>query len=342
MNVNPQIQQTFIGTDVSKLTIDVSIITIDGFDQYQQFDNNVKGFRKLETWLKSTNLFSFDTALFCMEHTGIYTREYVNYLLLHDAKVWMESALHLKRSMGMTRGKNDKIDSYRIARYAMTNADKVKLVLLSNKTLILIKDLMSNRDRINKSCQSIKVSIREMERVDKTTGKELSRLNKAALNGLAKSKAAIEKRILELINQDDELKKIYELITSIKGVGQILATELIVYTHLFSRMNNAKQLACYCGVAPFAHTSGTSIKGRMGTSNFANMNLKSTLHLAALSSTRYVPDIKKYYERKVAEGKSKMSVLNAIRNKILQRVIAVVNRGTPYKENYQEINLVNS
>jgi LAS superfamily LD-carboxypeptidase LdcB len=118
----------------------------------------------------------------------------------------MESALHLKRSMGMTRGKNDKIDSYRIARYAMTNADKVKLVSLSNKTLILIKDLMSNRDRINKSCQSIKVSIREMERVDKTTGKELNRLNKAALNGLAKSKATIEKRILELINQDDELE----------------------------------------------------------------------------------------------------------------------------------------
>jgi transposase len=87
MNVKPQIQQTFIGTDVSKLTIDVSIITIDGFHHYQQFDNNVKGFRKLESWLKSTNLFSFDTALFCMEHTGIYTREYVNYLLLHDAKV---------------------------------------------------------------------------------------------------------------------------------------------------------------------------------------------------------------------------------------------------------------
>ncbi|MBP9187335.1 MAG: IS110 family transposase [Bacteroidia bacterium] len=142
-----------------------------------------------------------------------------------------------------------------------------------------------------------------------------------------------------MINQVQELKKTYELITSIKGVGQVLATELIVYTNVFTRMNNAKQLACYCGVAPFAHTSGTSIKGRMGTSNFANMNLKSTLHLAALFSTRYVPDIKKYYERKVAEGKSKMSVLNAIRNKILQRVIAEVNRGTPYIENYQENNL---
>lgn len=342
MHVKQQIQQTFIGTDVSKLTIDVSIITIDGFHQYQQFDNNAKGFKKLESWLKSTHVFSYDTAMFCMEHTGIYTRQYVNYLLLHNAKVWMESALHLKRSMGMTRGKNDKIDSYRIARYAMTNSDKAKLVSLSNKTLLLIKDLMSNRDRINKSFQSIKVSIREMERVDKATGKEFAKLNKSAIAGLTKSKAAIEERILELINQDDELKKIYELITSIKGVGQVLATELMVYTHVFTRMNNAKQLACYCGVAPFAHTSGTSIKGRMGTSNFANMNLKSTLHLAALSSIRYVPDIKQYYERKVAEGKSKMSVLNAVRNKILQRVIAVVNRGTPYIENYSEINLVNS
>lgn len=339
MNVKQQIQQTFIGTDVSKLTLDVSIITIDGFHQHQQFENNTKGFKQLQKWLLSTNLFSYNNALFCMEHTGIYTRQFVEFLLMHEAKVWMESALHLKRSMGMTRGKNDKIDSYRIARYAMTNADNVKLVTLSSKTLLLIKDLMSNRDRINKSYQSIKVSIREMERVDKATGKELVKLNKAAINGLLKSKEAIEKRVMELINQDDELKNIFELVTSIKGVGQILATELMVYTQAFTRMNNAKQLACYCGVAPFTHTSGTSVKGRTGTSNFANMNLKSTLHMAAISSTRYVPDIKQYYERKVAEGKSKMSVINAVRNKILQRVIAVVNRGTPYVENYSEINL---
>lgn len=341
MKVKQQIQQTFIGIDVSKLTLDVSIITVDGYQQHEQFENNAKGFKKLHTWLHSTNLFSYETALFCMEHTGIYTRQFVQFLMLRNAKLWMESALHLKRSMGMTRGKNDKIDSYRIARYAMTNADRVQLVTLSNKTLMLIKDLMSNRDRINKSYQSIKVSIREMERVDKATGKELTKLNKAAIAGLLKSKTAIENRIRKLVEQDKELKNIFALVTSIKGVGPVLATELLVYTHKFTRMNNAKQLACYCGVAPFTHTSGTSIKGRTGTSNFANMNLKSTLHLAALSSTRYVPDIKQYYERKVAEGKSKMCVLNAVRNKILQRVLAVVKRGTPYVENYLEINLEN-
>ena len=335
-------KQSFIGTDVSKLTLDVSIINSEGLNAYARFENNVKGFKALEKWLQSTGFFSYEQALFCMEHTGIYTREFVTLLMSKGAQVWMESALHLKRSMGMTRGKNDKVDSWRIARYAMTNQDRAKLLTLSGKTLQRVKDLMSSRDRINKSYQSVRVSINEMERVDKQTAKELSKVNQPALKGMLKTKKAIENRILELILSDEELKNLYSLITSVKGVGAVLATELIIYTQAFTRMDNGKQLACYCGVAPFSHTSGTSVRGRMGTSNFANMNLKSTLHLAALSSTRYVPELKAYYERKVGEGKSKMSVINAIRNKILQRVLAVVKRGTPYVENYPKICLENS
>jgi transposase len=342
MNEQMQKKKSFIGIDVSKLTLDVCIINNEGFVEHQEFENNKNGFKKIETWLVSTEVFSLTDALFCMEHTGIYTRELVEYLLLQGAQVWLESALHLKRSMGMTRGKNDKVDSQRIARYAMTNSDKAMLVTLSNKTLQLIKDLMTNRNRVKKSIQSIKVSVKEMERVDKATAKELKKLNKPAMTGLLKSKEAIEKRILVLINSDAEIKNIFELVTSVKGVGNVLATELMVFTHGFTRMTNVKQLACYCGVAPFSHTSGTSVRGKTGTSNFANMGLKSTLHLAAISSTQYVPELKIYFERKVAEGKSKMCVINAIRNKLLNRVLAVVKRGTPYVENYLQNNLVKS
>lgn len=342
MKETKQKQPCYIGIDVSKLTIDVSLINAAGFHQHQQFENSKSGFTQMHKWLQASSLFTFSDALFCMEHTGIYTRQLVMFLISKGAKVWMESALHLKRSMGMTRGKNDRVDSFRIARYAMTNRDLAKLVTLTNQTLQLLKDLHSSRDRIMKSIQAIRVSVREMERVDKATGKELAGLNKPALQGLLKSKNAIEKRMMALISEDAELKNLFDLITSVKGVGQVLATELLIYTQKFTRLSGARQLACYCGVAPFVHTSGTSIKGRTGTSNFANMNLKSTLHLAALSSCRYVPEMKQYYERKVAEGKSKMSVLNAIRNKLLHRVLAVVKRGTPYIENYAEINLVNS
>lgn len=254
----------------------------------------------------------------------------------------MESALHLKRSIGMIRGKNDKVDSYRIARYAMVNSDEAKLVSPSNQTLQLLKDLLASRTRIGKSIQSINVSVRELQKVDKRSGAELARLNKPALEGLRKSKAAIEKRMQELISNDPELKGIFALATSVKGVGPVLATELLIYTHKFTRMTNVKQLACYCGVAPFTHTSGTSVRGKTRTSHFANMALKKTLHLAAMSSTQYVPDLKQYFERRVAEGKSKMCVINAIRNKLLHRILAVVKRRTPYVLNYAELNLVKS
>ena len=332
-------QKWYIGIDVSKLTIDVSIINSEGEHAYSQFENNPKDFKQMERWLREKEHFSFKESLFCMEHTGLYTRELVAFLFQKQSNIWMESALHLKRSIGMTRGKNDKIDSHRIARYAMTNSDQAKLLQLSSRTIQKLKDLMSNRERISKSYQSIKLAIQEVVRIDKIMGKELEKLNRPAIHGLKKSKEKIEKQMLLLIEMDPELKKLYELITSVKCVGNVLATELLVYTNGFTRMNTAKQLACYCGVAPFEHSSGTSVRGRTGTSNFANMNLKSTLHMAAVSATRYVPDIKQYYERKVSEGKHKMTVINAIRNKLIQRVIAVVKRGTPYLENYSKINL---
>ena len=331
-------QKTYIGIDVSKQTIDVSILSHQGKQEYQQFENNLKDFRRMELWLVQ-HQFSYQSSLFCMEHTGLYTRELVSFLLQHQANVWMESALHLKRSMGMTRGKNDKVDSYRIARYAMTNEDKAVLVKLSSSTLQKLKDMMANRERLSKNYQSLKIAMQELIRVDKHMGKELAKLNEAALKGILKSKLKVEKRMLELINQDAELKTLFDLITSVKCVGNVLATELLVYTNGFTRMTNTRQLACYCGVAPFEHSSGTSVRGRIGTSNFANMKLKSTLHMAAVSATRYVPDIKQYYERKVAEGKKKMTVINAIRNKLIHRIMAVVKRGTPYLENYSNFNL---
>jgi transposase len=339
MKKKQEIQNSYVGIDVSKLTIDVSIVTAANVHEYAQFENGAKGFKELQVWLRNKDFYEIKKSLFCMEHTGLYTRQLVSFLLEQHASVWMESALHLKRSMGMTRGKNDKVDSYRIARYAMTNADQAVVLKLSTSTLQNLKDLMSNRERISKAYQALHISIKELAQIDKNMGKEQLKLNAPALAGLLKSKAKIEARMTELIMEDAELKKLYQLITSVKCVGNVLATELLVYTNGFTRMQNTRQLACYCGVAPFEHSSGTSVRGRTGTSNFANMKLKSTLHMAAVSATRYVPDIKHYYERKVAEGKHKMTVINSIRNKLINRVMAVVKRGTPYEEIFPKINL---
>jgi len=172
----PAQQSRYIGIDVSKDTLDVSCLTPTGYHDYRKFENTKAGLQKLDRWLVQQDGFAYSHALFCMEHTGIYTRCLVEFLLFQHALVWMESALHLKRSIGMTRGKNDKVDSYRIARYAMVNADQAKLISPSNQTLQLLKDLLACRTRISKSIQSLKVSVQELQRVDKASGKELAKL----------------------------------------------------------------------------------------------------------------------------------------------------------------------
>ncbi len=69
-----------------------------------------------------------------------YTRRLVHYLLGRQVHVWLEHALQIKRSIGLVRGKDDKVDAQRIARYALLQPDKANLLNLSGMTLEKLKD----------------------------------------------------------------------------------------------------------------------------------------------------------------------------------------------------------
>ena len=122
----------------------------------------------------------------------------------------------------------------------------------------------------------------------------------------------------------------YSLIQSIIGIGQINAAVIITVTDNFRKFDNPRKFACYCGVAPFEHTSGTSIRGKTRTSKLAAKDLKVLLTRAAITAMVHDPQIRTYYLRKVSEGKHKASVINAIRAKIIYRCFAVVKRKTPF------------
>ena len=121
----------------------------------------------------------------------------------------------------------------------------------------------------------------------------------------------------------------------IPGIGHITAIYLIGCTANFAGSPSGKQLACYAGVAPFEHSSGISIKGKTRIHRMANKELKKLLHLCALSAIQYKQELKTYYHRKKDEGKHSMAVLNAVRNKIILRVAAVVKSQMPFKNNYK-------
>ncbi|MBC3795365.1 IS110 family transposase [Spirosoma utsteinense] len=126
---------------------------------------------------------------------------------------------------------------------------------------------------------------------------------------------------------------------SVPGIGTATATEIVIATNEMKAITDPKKMACHAGVAPFNYQSGSSVRGRPGVSQHARKRLKSLFHLGAMSAIRMKGELQDYYQPvrrcgKVKEGKNKMLVLNAVRNKLIHRVYAVVERGEKYDKNY--------
>jgi transposase len=206
--INLQAPAFILGIDVSKDSLDVCLIRVsDKLQLCHKLNNNPSGFRRMKAWLKQHGCEAGPETLCCLEHTGLYTRQVVHYLMARDVQVWMESALQIKRSIGMVRGKDDKVDAQRIARYALLHQAEARCLNLSGVTLERLKDLQANRGRLLKALQSIKVTIKELLAVDPVSGKTLEQVNKKAIRGLEKSMEQVEEKMQELIAKDDELKK---------------------------------------------------------------------------------------------------------------------------------------
>lgn len=329
--------KNFIGIDISKGTFDIALIKDDDASimTSDDFSNNPSGLVKLEEFLKKQNL-NMNETLFCMEHTGIYCRLLSQYLTERKYHVWLEMPVQIIRSLGVQRGKNDRLDAKRIAEYACLKKDKAALWQPPREVVIKINDLLTLRDRLVESRKSLAQPIKELRDAGFNDAAELIQDRcKITLNAIDKEIKQIEKELNDTINRDTNLKKQFGLATSVPGIGKITAMFLLYYTNEFKLFHNAKQLACYCGVAPFEHTSGTSIRGKSRVSPFANKKLKKLLHMVALSTIINDKEISAYYVRKVEDGKNKMVVINAIRNKVLHRLSAVIKRGTPYQLEYQ-------
>jgi transposase len=287
-------------------------------------------------WLKMHQVCFNENTLLVIENTGIYHRLLWSFCSKKKLPIHIGNAAHIKWSFGIARGKNDKIDSQRLCQYAYKEADALKATPALNPVLMQLKDLMTARTKLLSQINAIKVYVKELKNVrDKAIQKTLEQGYKQALEGMAASIKNFEAEIKKIIANNTALQTNYNLLVTVPGIGHLTAVYLICCTNNFAGKISGKQLACYAGVVPFGNTSGISIKGRNKVHPMANKDLKKTLHLCALTVIQHYPEFKQYYQRKKAEGKHSMSVLNAIRNKLVLRVVAVVNKQQPYVSNTQ-------
>ena len=329
--------QFTLGVDMSKLTFDYALINQQGtiLSQGQVFNNQADIYNWISQLEKEFEGL-WKKAIVCMEHFGYYSAHFLQALHYSaKANIWLESSLRIKRSAGIQRGKDDAIDALKIACYALDFQRNAQLWKPRKKNLDRLALLISHRDRLVKNLLSIHNPLKEEENfVDPLVHQEMEQITQPTINAIQKAIEQFDQRIAAILKEDIHLARQNQIITSIPGFGQVIASKLILATHGFTRIKTARKLACYSGVAPFPHRSGTSIRGKTRVSHLANKEIKKMLHLAALVTIRKNNIMHNYYQRKVGEGKNKMAVINAVRNKLLHILMACIHNDTIYQKKY--------
>lgn len=324
----------YIGVDVSKNKLDIAVFKGSHFVYHKVIANNKVEINRFIKSLMELEGFKLSEAVFCMEHTGIYN----NLLLvgLHKKKgnICLEAASQIKSSLGNIRGKNDKIDSIRIGEYVYKNREEIKLWTPKREIVVKLEKLTVLRDRLIGTKKRLSVPLKEQEGfVNKAINNLEKKICQRTLNSLQADLEKVDKQIEKTIKEDGHLFHLFEIITSVQSVGTQTAAQIIIRTNEFKDIKDPKKFACYSGVAPFTKESGL-FKGRGRVSPMANKKMKTLLHMCAIVAIGCNTDLKAYYERKTAEGKNKMSVLNAVRNKLIHRVFTCVNENRKYENIY--------
>ncbi len=324
----------FVGIDISKEHLDFAIYHNGEIQYHKRIANQEE---VITTFLleELSQQVVLGQTLFCMENTGIYTNILLRVLVAQNCAIWLEHAMQIKQSMGLVRGKDDKIDTHRIAEYAHRFQDKVRLYAPSKQSLQKLKALQTLRNRLVKVQKQLKTPLKESKSFeDEDIFNLLDQNTKHLLEVLKVQIRDVEKQIKNIIDQDEVLKKIYDLTTSVRGVVPVTGIAVIVATGCFEKISCPKKFACYAGVAPFESSSG-KFKGKAKVSHIANKKMKALLQNCVTSSLRYQGEFRSYFDKKIAQGKPSRVVMNAIRNKIIQRFFACVKSGEKYEKNYQ-------
>jgi len=312
-------------------------LTVDGLNFHgQEVKNNASEIPQYFRDLLIRFGFKPSQLIVCMEHTGVYCYPLLDYLVKHGIKIYVQPAIQIIRSQGLQRGKSDKIDSRRIAKYVFKNHSELKSWTPKRVVVQKLKALLVVRERLLKAKNQFEIPIKESkEFIEKSIRKQVEKSCKCSIQAIKKDIKSIDLEIAKIVKDDARISHQMKLATSVVGVGPIIGANMIVTTNEFQDIRHPKKYACYSGIAPFEHQSGKSVRGKTRVSHFANKTMKTLLHLGARSAVQSSPELKMYYQRKCAEGKPKMSVLNAVCNKLITRVFVCINNNRLYQKTYE-------
>ena len=316
-----------LGIDVSKDTIDVTLIDKEGDKHHATFKNKEKGFKKLIGWLKKYGV-EVDNLHICMEATNIYWEDLALYLHSKGYKVSVVNPARIKgfANSQLRRNKTDKQDSEVIADFCAAmgpdewippSDDQRKLRALVRHLEGLKKTLTQQKNRLA-SCKD----------------KDVKRSLQIVIDALKKEIASVEQQIKDLIKSRTELKEQYDLLTSIKGFGPQTTYKLMAEVYDLANYESASAAAADAGLNPSHHESGSSVKRKPRLSKVGKASVRAALYLPAITAIRYNPLIQVFVKRLEAKGKHTMVIIAAVMRKLLHIAYGVLKNKKAFDPEY--------
>ena len=314
---------TYIGIDVSKDSFVAAYPKMDGYTT-QAFKNSTDGIRKFINTLP-------DESHCVMEATGNYSMLLLYLLQQRNIPVSMENPQkikHFSRAM-MSVTKTDEIDAKLIAMYGeKMNPAPYKI---PSESIMLLKQKRTVLRQLKKQLTSMKNMQKSMDCLPMKDPVAQASM-KQTIKFLEKQISKLEEDITHLSKK--EFTRQMELLTSIKGIGENIASALIMATGGFTYFSSAKQISRFLGLCPTYQQSGTSVNVKGHINRNGDTHLRSQLYVVAFSSIRYNTACKEAYERLRARGKSGKLAVIAIANKLIRQAYAVVKSDKPYIDGY--------
>ncbi|MEG8947238.1 IS110 family transposase [Rosettibacter firmus] len=328
----------FIGIDISADDFSASCISSPDNIVFstQKFSNNIDGAEEFLSLLSKHNIKQSETII-CMEATGVYSENITYFLASKGFTISIEAPQKVKNKTKDTPRKNDFIDALSIAEYAYRYYDKLPIWKPKNEILEQIQVLLTTREHLSVQMTANINALKTLKHKYYQTPLA-NQIYEKTISKLKEHIKEIDREIKALINKDDSFKNNIFLAMSVPGVGLLLAANLLVLAKGFTEVLNYKRIASYTGICPYEQMSGTSLHKPPRSRKCGPSKLRKLLYLAALSVRTHKRNFKKYFLRKVSEGKNKRLILNNIENKLLKIICAVINSGVAYTENYKSIN----
>jgi transposase len=314
-----------VGIDVSKKTLDVTLLNEKGGKRRKRFTNSPQGITELGGWLKKqTN----NVIHVCLESTSVYWEEVAEALDEAGHQVSVVNPVRIKgyAMSQLRRSKTDPLDGDVIADFCRTQ--KPDVWTPPTEVQKKLRALVRHLEALKKS------RVQQLNRLAVCRDEEVKASIETVLETIEAEIEAVKKRIKEFVNQNPDLKQKKELLESINGFGEKTAIQIVAEMYDLGDYQNAKAAAADGGLTPSHYQSGSSVRRRPKISRMGKATVRSALYYPAITALQHNPVIQKMAQRLADRGKSKAVIRAAAMRKLLHLAYGVLKNGQPFDPAY--------